>query len=101
MFIVRGSFRWSTGPVPLAELAELARQVRERHPGNRMYRFSVDSGDPKLVYLDEEWEHAGNFAHHGQTPEVVAIGALVARGGTDVSVTSYEVASSKSVIPAE
>ncbi len=101
MLIVRGSFRWKDSAAPLAELAELAGQVRERHPGNINYRFSVDTGDQTLFYLDEAWNHADDFARHGQTPEVAAIGALVGRGGTEVQVTAYEVASSRSVVPAE
>jgi quinol monooxygenase YgiN len=101
MYIVRGSFRWPAGTVPLVELAELAGQVRARHAGNIDYRFSVDSGDPTLIYLNEAWEHADDFARHGQTPEVAEIGAVVGRGATDVRVTGYEVASIRSVIPPE
>jgi quinol monooxygenase YgiN len=101
MYLVRGSFRWPNGAVPLAELAALADQVRSRHPGNIDYRFSVDAGDPTRMYLTEAWEHADDFARHGQTPEVAAIGEVVGRGGVDIRVTGFEVASSRSVIPAE
>ena len=101
MLVVRGSFRWSEGDAPLAELAELARQVRERHPGNIDYRFSVDAGDPTLLLLSEAWHHAEDFTHHGQTPEIAAIGAVVGRGGSEVRVTAYDVSGSRSVVPAE
>lgn len=100
MFIIRGSFRWDSGEVPLSELASLASQVRERHRGNLAYRFSVDAGDPRLIYLDEAWEHPEDFNAHGQTPEVVAIGALAARGATGVRIDGYEASHSRQVAPA-
>lgn len=100
MFIIRGSFRWDSGDVPLAEFASLAQQVRERHTGNIAYRFSVDAGDPRQIYLDEAWERPENFDAHGQTPEVAAIGALAARGASELRIDGYEASHSRQVLPA-
>jgi quinol monooxygenase YgiN len=98
MFLVRGSFRWNSGPAPVGELSELAALVRARHAGNIDYRFSIDAGDPAQIYLQEAWGSAADFAAHGQTAEVRAIGELLRRGATEPSLASYEV-SSKTEIP--
>lgn len=99
MFIIRGSFRWDNGEVPLAELALLASQVRERHHGNLAYAFSVDAGDPRLIYLNEAWEQESDFDAHGQTPEVAAIGAVAARGATEVRIDGYSATHARQVLP--
>lgn len=91
MFLVRGTVRWADGHPPLDELAELAAQVRSRHGGNIDYRFSVDAGEPSLLLLQEAWEAPENFAAHGETPEVARIGEVLSRGGSDASITTYQV----------
>lgn len=91
MFLVRGTVRWTDDRPPLDELAELASQVRARHSGNIDYRFSVDAGDPGLILLQEAWEAAENFAAHGATPEVAQIGEVLRRGGSNASITTYQV----------
>jgi quinol monooxygenase YgiN len=97
MFLVRGSFRWNSGPAPVRELAELAALVRARHAGNIDYRFSVDVGDPAQIYLQEAWGSAADFAAHGQTPEVKAIGEVLRRGAAEPSLASYEVSNTTEI----
>jgi quinol monooxygenase YgiN len=92
MILIKGSFRWRTGAPPLARLAELASQVRERHAGNIDYRFSVDVGDPQLIHLNEAWQRAEDFTEHGKTAEVAQIGVVLAGGGYDAQLALHDVA---------
>ncbi len=76
------------------QLGELADAVRERHAGNLDYRFSIDTGDARVLRLTERWDDLQSFVAHGATPEVAAIVHLVNPHTTEsIEIMRYEVAS--------
>jgi quinol monooxygenase YgiN len=79
-----------------AKLGELAKAVRERHPGNIDYRFSIDAEDGCVLRLTERWDKLESFESHGKTPEVADIGKLLGSLNPTIDLKRYEVSSETS-----
>jgi len=80
-----------------SKLGELAKAVRERHPGNIDYRFSIDAEDGCVLRLTERWDKLESFENHGNTPEVDEIVKLVGRlNPSSTDLKRYEVSSETS-----
>lgn len=100
MIIVHGrvTFQEAIADNVRAQLSRLARAVRERHPGNIDYRFSIDAEDARVLRLTERWDELASFESHGRTPEVDEIGALIRTLNPGVvELKRYEVASEAAI----
>ena len=94
--LIHGRIQWGSMP-PFGRLAELARAVEQRHPGNRYYRFSVDATESDVAYLNESWDCVADFRHHGAQPETSEIADIVRRHASEVHLQLHELATSRTL----
>jgi quinol monooxygenase YgiN len=95
MIVVAGTMR--VDPARRDHFLEVVRPVVEStraEPGNVQYRYCLDSEDPTIFLIFEEWQSEEAFQAHFATAHMQTfLAALPTLGITDGDVHRYDVAS--------